>query len=74
MGGHVRRRPGWVVARILAWRKVVSSVSLYVISLLSEFCFSPLKISFSLSKLLHTGGVGRVWGGVIEGIFVQRDG
>ena len=56
----------------LAWRKVVSSVSLYVIGLLSEFGLSSLKVSFSLRKFLHTSGMGRrrARSGVIEGIYV----
>lgn len=63
------------MARGLTRWKVVSSMFPYVISLLSEFGLSSLKISLSLRKFFHTGEVGIVWfvvGGVIEGICVQR--
>ena len=60
--------------RGLAWGKVVSSVFLYVIGFLGEFSLSPLKIALALRKLLHPGGVSRVWGLVIKGICVERVG
>jgi len=56
------------------WRKVVSSVFLYVIGLLGEFGLSPLEIAFALRKLFDPGRVSRVLGGVIEGICVERVG
>ena len=64
-----------MVARRLAWRKVVPSVFLYVIGFLGEFGLSPLEIALTLRKVLHSGGVGgcgRGW--VIEGVCVERVG
>ena len=63
-----------ILGRGLAWRKVVSSVFLYVIGFLGEFGLSPLEIAFTLRKLLHPGRVGRVLGRVIEGVCVERVG
>jgi len=64
-----------MAVRGLAWRKVVSSVFLYVIGFLGEFGLSPLKIALTLRKVLHSGGVSRCgWGWVIEGICVERVG
>ena len=59
---------------VLAWRKVVPSVFLYVFGFLGEFCLSPLEIALALRKLVHAGSVGRVGGWVIEGICVERVG
>ena len=70
--GGVRRGPVGTLARGLAWRKVVSAVFLYVIGFLGELCLPPLKVALTLRELLHPGGVGRVWGWVIEGICVER--
>ena len=61
-----------MLGRGLAWRKVVSSVSLYVIGLLGEFSLPPLEIALTLRKFLHPGSVGGARGRVIEGICVER--
>jgi len=59
---------------VLAWRKVVSSMFLYVVGFLGEFCLPPLKIAFTLGELLHPGGMGRVGGWVVEGVCIERVG
>ena len=48
-----------MLVRGLAWRKVVSSVFLYVIGFLGEFGLSPFKIALTLRKFFHSGGVSR---------------
>lgn len=48
------------MARGLAGRKVISPVSLDVISFLGEFGLSSLEISLSLLNLLHMGDMGRI--------------
>jgi hypothetical protein len=64
-----------MVARGLAWGKVVSSVFLYMIGFLGELGLSPLKIALTLRKFLRSGGVsGGGWGWVIERICVERVG
>jgi len=61
-----------VVDEGVKWRKVVSSVSLYVIGLLGEFSLPPLEIALTLRKFLHPGSVVGARGRVIEGICVER--
>ena len=60
--------------RGLAWRKIVSSMFLYVISFLGEFSLSPLEIALALGELLIADSVGRVGGGVVKGVCVKRVG
>ena len=59
---------------VLAWRKVVSSVFLNVISFLGKFSLPPLQIPLTLRELLHPGSVGRVGSWVIERVCVERVG
>ena len=63
-----------MLARGLAWRKIVSSVFLYMIGFLGEFGLSPLEIALALGELLDADSVGRVGGGVVEGVCVERVG
>lgn len=59
---------------VLAWRKIVPSVFLYVIGFLGEFGLSPLEIALALGELLDPGGMRGVGGGVVEWVCVERVG